>query len=60
VSSSSARAGPSWFTLSQSVAIITPGGGSLALLLLARSRIARQPSMSRSRKRVIALVMSLF
>ena len=29
------------------IAIITPGGGSLGLLLQARSRIARQPSISR-------------
>ena len=58
--SSSSRACGSWFTAIQRVAIITPGGGSLGLLLLARSRIARQPSMSRSRNRSIALVISLF
>ncbi|NDC54112.1 MAG: hypothetical protein EBZ74_07405 [Planctomycetia bacterium] len=59
-SSSSPRAGPSWFTLSHSIAIITPGGGILALLFLTRSRIARQPSMSRSRKRLMAPVTSWF
>jgi len=42
------------------VAIITPGGGSFGLLDFARSRRARQPSMSRSRNRPMALVISLF
>ena len=58
VSSNSVRAGGNWFTLSQSIAIITPGGGTLLLFDFTRSKIARQPSISRSRNRLMAPVTS--